>query len=388
MAINGYRSMSLPEEAAISAVEIILVFLGIAAAGLIFYVAVAIALARRFVMKDDVELETLSIELPTYGHHIALYHRSPKTKLYAEPVIICHGLGANRFNMDFREDGRGSDRISLARAMARAGFDTWVLEIRGHGGAKVPRGANWCIDDEVREDLPTAIETVLDLSGAEKVLWVGHSKGGILQYLLQAEGFPGAEKVKAIVAIGSPGNFKYHKKLLSMAVAAGNYFVRMGRPVPLATIAKLGIPISTVLHFAGRYTVPTVASIEAPVLRRVMANLASDIAPGVMAQFSRWFRGGGVMTRKDGSSYEDNFSKIQTPFLFIAGSHDFVAPVDSLKHVYDRISSEDKTFMVVGKECGFASEYGHGDLVIGKNAPEEIFPRVVDWLVARSTKVS
>ncbi len=380
--------MARRREAAISSFDFILVFLGIAAAALILYVAVAIALARRFAIGDDIELEILSIELPTLGHHIALYHRTPATKLYAEPVIICHGLGANRFNMDFREDGRGSDRISLARAIARAGFDTWVLEIRGHGGAKVPRGANWCIDDEVREDLPTAIETVLNMTGAEKVLWVGHSKGGLLQYLLHAEQLPAAAKVKAVVAIGSPGNFKYHKKLLSMAVAAGNYFVRMGRPVPLAAIAKLGIPISTVLHFAGRYTVPTVASIEAPVLRRVMANLASDIAPGVMAQFSSWFRDGGVMTRKDGSSYEDNFSNIKAPFLFIAGSHDFVAPIDSLRHVYDRIGSEDKTFTVVGKECGFIAEYGHGDLVIGKHAPDEIFPRVLEWLAARATKVS
>lgn len=370
----------------ISTSAIIAAFLAAGVVATVLYVALALVLSRRFALTDDAEIETLQIELPTLGHHIALYHHAPQKKRFSEPVIVCHGLGANRFNMDFRDDGRGRDRISIARALVRAGFDTWVLELRGRGRARVPRGADWCIDDEVREDLPTAIETVLDLTGAAQVLWVGHSKGSLLQYLLQAEQLPAASKVKAVVAIGSPGNFRVHQRTIGYAVVLGSYFARMNRPIPLALIAKLGIPISTLIHLIGRVVIPTVKSIEAPVLRRVMASLASDISPGVMRQFSSWFRGGGTLTRRDGSSYDASFSKITVPFLFLAGSKDFVAPIDSLRHVYDRIASTDKTFQVVGLECGFKQEYGHGDLVIGVNAPDEIFPRVVGWLEEHASK--
>ncbi|HEX7623411.1 MAG TPA: hypothetical protein VF400_07540, partial [Anaeromyxobacteraceae bacterium] len=33
---------------------------------------------------------------------------------------------------------------------------------------------------------------------------------------------------------------------------------------------------------------------------------------------------------------------------------------------------------VAGKAC---CDYGHSDLLFGKNAPEEVFPRVSEWLV-------
>src|SRR6476619_1116703 len=64
------------------------------------------------------------------GASIALgrYHpRGPRR--FAEPVLLCHGLGANRFNLDFDE------RYSVARYLARRGFETWVLEMRGRGEA-------------------------------------------------------------------------------------------------------------------------------------------------------------------------------------------------------------------------------------------------------------
>ena len=69
------------------------------------------------------------------GAAIALgrYH-AREARRYAEPVILCHGLGANRFHMDFDE------HYSLARYLARAGFETWVLELRGRGLAGAVRG--------------------------------------------------------------------------------------------------------------------------------------------------------------------------------------------------------------------------------------------------------
>jgi alpha-beta hydrolase superfamily lysophospholipase len=347
----------------------------------VVYIALSIALARRFALADHVDRSAIKIELPTLGHHIALYHHAPESQRFAEPVIVCHGLGANRFNMDFSGDGTGSDRISIARALARAGFDTWVLELRGRGQALVPRGADWCVDDEVREDVPTAIETVLGLTGAQHVLWVGHSKGSLLQYLLQAEGLPAASKVKAVVAIGSPGNFRMPKPTVALLVMLGALFVKLKRPIPLSWIAKLGIPISTLIHYGACIAIPTVKSIHPNVLRRVMASLATDISPGVMRQFSTWFRSGGTLTRKDGTSYDEHFSNIKVPMLFIAGGKDLLAPVASLQHVYDRITSEDKTIEVV-------DDYGHGDLVIGARAPDEVFPRVITWLEKHASEAS
>jgi pimeloyl-ACP methyl ester carboxylesterase len=350
------------------------------------YVFGALYLARWFALTDDARVETMEIELPTLGHHIALFHHLPNVKRFREPVIVCHGLGANRFNMDFSNDGTGSDRISLARALLRAGFDVWVLELRGRGRARVPRGADWSLDDEVREDLPRAIETVLDLTGEQQVLWVGHSKGGILQFLFMADRHPAASKVKALVGIGSPGTFQSQRRELKFLIDVGHVLALSGRRIPLALIAKLGIPIAGLVHFLGRRTLPVVAAIDVPILRRIMASLAADIAPGVMRQFAEWFRNGGFITRADGTRYDQDFSSITAPILLIAGAVDFLAPPESVQFVFDRVSSEDKTFAVMGRASGCVVDYGHGDLVVGKHAPDEVFPKVVDWLSAHATR--
>ncbi|NJK89019.1 MAG: alpha/beta hydrolase [Myxococcales bacterium] len=156
-------------------------------------------------------VERLVIPLDTPGHQIALYHYPAYVPRWADPVILSHGLAANRFNMDFHRDGHGSGRSSLARYLARRGFDVWVLETRGHGHAKTPRRALWNAWDEVREDVPTAIRTVLDVTSRERVFWVGHSWGGLLQVLLQASGGREANNVAGVVALGAPGRFGEHR---------------------------------------------------------------------------------------------------------------------------------------------------------------------------------
>src|SRR5262249_32492379 len=108
------------------------------------------------------------------GAAIALGRYLPLAKRrFAEPVILGHGLGANRFNLDMDE------RYSLARFLARRGFETWVLELRGRGLAGPPKDCSF--DDQVNYDVPAALNTVLG-AGHKAVTWVGHSKGGLLLY--------------------------------------------------------------------------------------------------------------------------------------------------------------------------------------------------------------
>jgi pimeloyl-ACP methyl ester carboxylesterase len=103
-------------------------------------------------------------------------HGAPRTRC---PVLLCHGLGANRFTFDL---GRAP---SLAVYLAHAGFDVWSLELRGHGRSDRPglgsrHRFGWSFDDYLRRDLPAAIAKVLDTTGTPQLHLVGHSMGGIL----------------------------------------------------------------------------------------------------------------------------------------------------------------------------------------------------------------
>ena len=65
------------------------------------------------------------------GWKLALHRRSPKTgPTCNHPILMVHGIGANRLNLDL------DDRFSIARYMARLGFDVFVLELRGTGMSK------------------------------------------------------------------------------------------------------------------------------------------------------------------------------------------------------------------------------------------------------------
>src|SRR5262245_58846345 len=87
------------------------------------------------------------------------------------PVLLIHGFGQTRYAWHLASR-------SIANDLARAGFDVFNLDLRGHGrsrhmGAKKCRG----VEDYVLEDLPSAVEEVQALSGGRPVFLVGHSLG-------------------------------------------------------------------------------------------------------------------------------------------------------------------------------------------------------------------
>src|SRR5262245_57629201 len=82
------------------------------------------------------------------GWLLALYRYRPKNPLpRREPVLLCHGMLSNRFNVDLDEE------VSLARHLRQAGFDAWVMELRGHGRSVRregrPGGFDWSLDDYI-----------------------------------------------------------------------------------------------------------------------------------------------------------------------------------------------------------------------------------------------
>jgi len=348
------------------------------------YALATVVLTRRCRLPEPRQAPLL-VELPTLGHHIALYHHPASPRVHHEPVLLCHGLGANHHNMDFADDGRGSARLSLARRVAAAGFDTWVLDLRGRGAARVPRGADWSLDDELQEDVPAAIETVLARSGASRLFWVGHSWGGMLGYAIQSGEHRCAESLAGLVALGSPATLRFHPKVITwLRWPALALLALLPRRLPLAWLAKLGLVLSAPLRWVGRPWQQDLATIEAPALRRVMASLADDIQRGVASRALSWAKVGRIVDI-EGSSDSPRLGRITCPLLLIAGSRDRLAPPQSVSLVRDAAGSDDKTFCTFGREAGHRDDYGHGGLVLARHAPDEVFPLIESWLRERAT---
>ena len=357
---------------------IVLVSFGLVAGytGLVFY------LARRWRVRWP-PIETVIRELPRPGHHICLFHLPPERARFREPVILCHGLGANRFNVDFVDDGRGRERSSLARALCRAGFDVWVLELRGHGEARVPAGADWTVDDQVREDVTEAIQTVLALTEASSVLWVGHSWGGLLQVLFQVRGLPLAGRVKAVVAIGSPFTMRLQPSLTSVEPYLRWWLEIVQRPLPLRLLARLVLPIVVLWPRWPRAWSAPLAPMAPGVVRGILASMTEDIPVGILRQLLGWIQTGKIADAR-GRPDEQIFDRLTTPTLLVAGAKDHVAPPAAMAWLRDR-AGEDVVLKIMGRGTGCAADYGHGGLLLSDRAPDEVYPLVRAWLAARAT---
>lgn len=306
------------------------------------------------------------------GAHIALARYYPRGgRRYAEPVILCHGLGANRYTFDFDE------RFSLARRLAELGFEAWILELRGRGAAGK---ASLCsFDRQVDHDVTAALRTVR-AAGADRVLWVGHSKGGLLA-LAHKGRYPDAP-LSAIAALGSPTTFRAQRALKPFAHAVRPLLA--APVVPVEHLGRLALYVPPPDWFM-RYLVHP-ENVDPEVHRRALVNVGADVSAGVGRQFLEWITTGRWLSGDGRFDYEAALGTIRVPVLLIAGEKDLLAPPDAVAHAATRLAGP--VHLVVGSRAnGFKEDYGHGDLILGRHAPDELYTRVARFLEAHATVV-
>jgi polyhydroxyalkanoate synthase len=289
------------------------------------------------------------------------------------PVLLVHGFGQNRYAWHL-------PARSVANYLAKAGFDVFNLDLRGHGrsrhfGARSPRS----VDDYVTEDLPIALEEVQKQSGQRPVFLVGHSLGGLVSYAA-APRCDGA--VAGVVSIGSPYHFT-RGSLSLQAISLLFEGIRLagvphvGLPVPLY---PLGAVIRTFRRLAESplYPLPLrgwhVGALEPHVLEQHL-RLAFDRA-GIaelrnMFEWAAHKRFGGRAF-----DYEERFEAMKLPLLVISGTNDDLAPPASVRPAFERSRSRDKTYRT--------APLGHIDLLVGKDAPLSTWPLVTRWMIKRA----
>ena len=309
---------------------------------------------------------------------IALYHYPAPSRRSETPVLLCHGLGANRFNFDLGAE------VSLARYLQQEGFDVWSIDLRGrgHSGRRArgesSSGKTHVFDDYVREDAGAAVRHVLGETGASQVHWIGHSMGGLVLYaFLQGEE---AESIASGVAIASPGSYAHMSRASLSHVLS--YALRVFPRIHLSFLAAGLAPLIARIRLPGERLFLNRDNVEVGPVERALCYLVADISRGELFQFLDWMKSGDFRTCDKGTSYERNFCKVRRPLFFVAGAKDYLVPPSSVAAAYDRIASDRKDLLVLGRDQGQEEDYGHGDLLMGKNVRREVFPRILEWLVS------
>ncbi len=302
------------------------------------------------------------------GSAIALGRYHPRERRrWVEPVILGHSLGTNRFNLDFDE------RYSVARALARRGFETWVLELRGHGLAGHSAGATF--DTDAQHDVAAAL-TAVTSTGPGGVMWVGHSRGGLLAYAHLA--LNPLAPIRAIATLGSPLTFDVQPGVQRFLAALGPSLRLPTLPLGLAKAWPLGLPPDPI----GKYLLRA-DNMDPVVIRQAIAHVSAHVPGGVGRQFARWVRTG-AFDSETGFDYRAGMKAIHAPVLAIAGARDFLAP-PAAAHLVKGLVSGPVELITVGLAEGFSTDYGHGDLVLGLRAPDEVVPRLAEFLARHAT---
>jgi polyhydroxyalkanoate synthase subunit PhaC len=287
------------------------------------------------------------------------------------PVLLVHGFGQNRYTWHL-------PARSFSNYLARAGFDVFNLDLRGHGRSR-HFGAVRCrgVEDYVREDLPAAVEEVQTLSGGRPVWLVGHSLGGLVAYG-SAPTLAGA--VAGIASIGSP----YHFTRGSLTLGAASLFFRglaMARlpnaPLPLAPV---GMAMRFLRRFAESplYPLPVrgwhAGSCEPHVLEQYLELAFDRAAVSEMVDMFGWAAKGRFGDRE--ADYGERFEKMDLPLLVVAGANDDLAPPASVRPGFTLSRSTDKTYRQV--------PLGHIDLIVGRDAPLMTWSLVTQWMQKRA----
>ncbi len=313
------------------------------------------------------------------GWEIAVYVRRAAQRRYEEPVLLCHGLAANRYTFDFEPP------YSVAHALNEAGFDCFSVEWRGTGGSRRPppgrSATDFSVDDHILQDGPALLELALRESGARQAFWLGHSLGGLVGYGV-AQG-PAGARLKGLLPLGAPVFFQY-RPFLQALVGLG---VRAAWPLRLRhEWTSVGLaPLLGYVPLPLSDLVVNPRHIPPRVQRQVYANMIASVSRRVLQQFHDWIRNDAFRSFDGRVDWRAGISKLRLPMLVMGGAADRLAPPSSLQAQYALAGSEDKTLHVFGRERGDRMDYGHGDLIFGEGAPLEVYPLLCAWLQARAT---
>lgn len=255
------------------------------------------------------------------------------------PLVLLHGSFSNR---RFWYSPKG---IGLGPYLARAGFDVWIAEMRGHGLS--PRNLDYPrnrVADYARYDLPAIARFVVEQSG-QAPHWLGHSLGGITLAAACGGGYLDEAGAASIALFGSQVSRHYWPLKLPPVVWGGRMLLK-------------------------RFEV-----ISGTRLRRG----PEDEPIGLALEALRWH---GLFGRfgERGNDWWAGLGKVRLPVLAVSAEGDLQDPPWLCHKLFEQFASERREFLCLGRKSGFSENFGHVEMLLGKTAQREVWPLLQHWL--------
>jgi len=254
-----------------------------------------------------------------------------------QPIILVHGSFTNR-GFWLSSKGKG-----LASELLKNNFDPWMIELRGHGDSPVN---NKYLDNSILKyaeyDLPAVSEFVQEQTGKTPI-WIGHSMGGVVISTALAGKFLDPKHIKALAMFGSQ---------------VSKYPIILGVPI-----------IRECLLLLMKLRKKAISSPKGP-----------EVEPlGIAREFVKWAGWFSSWKPVRGKSFWKTLSKTEVPVIAFGAQKDSGDPAKYCEKLASAISSKSE-FHLLSKRNGYSKDYGHVDMVIGKEAESEVWPKLIQWL--------
>lgn len=287
------------------------------------------------------------------------------------PVICVPGLGADSHNFD------APGPWGLAPAFAEQGYDTWVVDLRGTGLSRVPSG-RWRdihFDDFVCHDLPAVEEHVCRTTGAEEMLWIGHSMGGMALYASLASGR--GRRMRAAITLGSPVGFPQGWDCVP--VFRRVHFLADHIPgLHVRRALRLLTPLCLTSRDIASQNWAVRENVDVALCRKLLYAAVQDVPRGLALQFRDWIHNDAFRSVDLSVDYRARMAGARTPVLVVCGPEDRLGVPGSVARARDLLPNHE--WLELSRAEGFSTDYGHIDMVFGRRAPEEVFPRFFEFL--------
>ncbi|MFO7558284.1 MAG: alpha/beta hydrolase [Desulfobacterales bacterium] len=317
------------------------------------------------------------------GSALKMTQKTPLDRKPVASVILVHGLGQNRYSWSL-------SRRSMENYLVAKGFETYNVELRGHGLSRSDSG-NYPerFQTYLKYDLPAFLQAIQKTSNPSQLFYMGHSLGGTIAYCLEARF---QKKISGIISIGGPFHMAKGNFLLKNIARAGVAVEKLAPfhlPYPKAFyvdyIGALARP-GLFLMDSPLYKIPLQiwypGSIERDILKERITKGFDRTGMNVVRFMFKWGAEGKLRGLFGDTDYEKQIRRLQVPILFLVGDKDHAVPLASVQAAYDQAGSRDKTLKIFNKQSTSA-HWGHIDMICGRNAPLYVWPYMLKWLRKR-----
>jgi pimeloyl-ACP methyl ester carboxylesterase len=262
------------------------------------------------------------------------------------PVVLVHGSFSNR-GFWLSHKGQG-----LARHLLEEGFDVWMYEHRGHGLS--PRNQAYrgnTLEQYVLSDVVAVNAFVCEQSGRSP-FWLGHSLGGVVIASAVAAGLLNKTNIAGITLLGT------------QAIRRPWYLW-----LPLAGVILRGL-----------------VDIKGELDGRKLRIGPENEPAGLVNEYLRrhdWF--GRWKLKATRQKLLPAWQQSDVPLLAVVAEADRSDPAKHCKRFYQLYASQiddfsDKALLTLSRSEGFSKDYGHVDMVVSKEAAQEVWPKISGWL--------